>query len=65
MELNKLVLQREFKKIVTNNVFWTEGKNTTTTEQNIIQKMSCQIRELNPRPLAPQADALRLDHRVN
>ena len=38
MELNKLVLQRELEKIVTNNVFWTESKNTTTTEQNIIQK---------------------------
>jgi len=55
------------KKSMTNNVFVTKKteKNTTTTKQKSKHKNPYQRRELNPRPLAPQSDALPLDHRVN
>ena len=31
--LSKIPLQRELQNVVTNNVFWTKSKNTTTTKQ--------------------------------
>jgi len=64
--LNKLTLQEDLQNLVTNSVFWTKGKNTTTTtKQKIKHKNPCRSRELNPGPLAPKADALPLHHRVN
>jgi len=61
--LNKLTLQKEMQNFVTNNVFLTKSKNTTTTKQVIKHKNPC--RELNPGPLASKADTLPLHHRVN
>jgi len=61
--LNNLTLQ---KKFCDKNVFWTQ-KTTTHQQQNnkIKLKNPCRTRELNPGPLAPKADALPLQHRVN
>jgi len=38
--LNNLALQKELQIFVTNNVFWTKTKNTTTTKQtrNVFKK---------------------------
>jgi len=44
---------------------WTKSKNTTTTKQKIKPKNPCRSRELNPGTLAPKADALPLQDRVN
>jgi len=33
--LNKLTLQQKLQTPVTNNVFWTKSKNTTTIKQKI------------------------------
>ena len=45
--------------------FWTKSKNKTTIIQNIKHKNPSRCRELNPTPLAPKADALRLRHTDN
>jgi len=46
--------------------FWTKNKNTTTTKpKKIKHKNPCRSRKLNPGRLAPKADALPLQHRVN
>jgi len=64
--LNKLTLYKALQTFVTNNVFWTKSKNTTTTtKQKIKHKNPCRSRGLNPGTLAPKADALPLHHRVN
>jgi len=63
-KLNKLTLYKELQTFVTNNVFLTKSKNTTT-KQKMKHKNPCWIRGLNPGPLAPKADALPLHHRVN
>ena len=34
--INKLTLQKELQNFMTNNVFWTKSKNTTTTKQKKI-----------------------------
>ena len=60
--LNILTLQKEFQNSVTNNVFWTKSKNTTTTKQKIKHKNPCWSRELSPGHLALKADALPLHH---
>ena len=49
---------------VTNNVFWTEKDNNTTITK-LKHKNPSQSRELNPEPIAPNADALHLHHQVN
>jgi len=51
--LIKLTLQKE---LLTNNVLNTKTNNTTTTTK-MKHKNTCWSRELNPGPLAPQADA--------
>jgi len=43
--------------------FGQKSKNTRTTIQKSKHKNLCQSRDLNPGPLAPQSDALPLDHR--
>jgi len=63
--LNKLTLYKSLQTFVTNNVFWTKSKNTTTTKQKIKHKNPWRSRGLNPGPHAPIADALPLHHRVN
>jgi len=65
--LNALILQKKYKNIVTNNVFWDQKQNKTQEQQNkkIKHKNPCRSQELNPGPLAPNADALPLHHRVN
>ena len=51
---------------VANNVFLNKKvKKTITTKQKIKHKNPCRSRGLNPRPLAPKANALPLHHRVN
>jgi len=56
--LNKIILKKKTQNFVTNNVFWDKkSKNTTTTKQKIKHKNPCHNRELNPGPLAPNADA--------
>ena len=54
--LNKLTLQI---------CFGQKSKTTTTTKHNIKHNNPRQSLEWNPEPLAPQMDALPLDHRVN
>jgi len=44
---------------------WTKRKNTTTTKQKFKHKNPCRSRELNPGHIAPKADALPMQHRVN
>jgi len=61
--LNKRKLQKKLQNIVTNNVFWTKNKNTTTTK--IKHKNPCRSWELNTGPLAPKSDTLPLHLRVN
>jgi len=61
--LSILDLQKDLRYCVTNNGLLTKkGKNTTTTKQKIKHRNPCQSRELNPGTLAPQSDALPLDH---
>jgi len=45
--------------------FGQKSKITTTTKQKIKHKNPCRSRGLNPGTLAPKADALPLQHRVN
>jgi len=46
--------------------FGHNSKNTTTTKQNKTKHTNtCQSRESNPGPLAPQSNALHLYHPVN
>ena len=63
--LFKLTLQKECQTIVTNNLFWTKNKTTSSTKQNIKHKNPCQSQESNTEPLAPQSDAWALDDRDN
>jgi len=46
---------------MTDNPLWTK-KLKTTRKQTSKHKNPCQSRESNPGPLAPQFDALPLDH---
>ena len=59
--LDKLTMQTDLQNCMTINVFWTENINTTT-KQKSIHKNPCQEREMNSGPLAPQSDALPLEH---
>jgi len=45
--------------------FWTKSKNIATTKPKIKHNNPCWSRELNPEALAPKADALPLQQRVN
>jgi len=65
--LNELTLQTQFKKCMTNNVFWSKKENTTTTtkQKQNEHKNIFQRRTINTIPLAPQSDALHLDHQGN
>ena len=64
--LNKLTLQKKLQTFVINNVFLNKkGKNTTITKQKFKHKNPCRSRGLNSGPLAPNADALPLQQRVN
>jgi len=56
--LNKLILKKELLHFVTKS-------QNTTTKQKIKHENPCPSRELNPAPVAPQADALPLHHQVN
>jgi len=56
----------ELKTFLTNNVFFLQkSKNTTTTKQKFKHKNPCRSWGLKPGPLAPKADALPLNQRVN
>ena len=63
--LNELTLQNELQIFVANNMFWTKICKTTTTKHTIRHKNPCQRRDSNPGPLAPVADALPPDYRIN
>ena len=49
-----------------NNGFCTKkSKNTTTLKPKSNNKNPCQTWELNPGPLTPQYDVIRIGHRDN
>jgi len=62
--LYKLTLYKELQSFVINMVF-LDTKEKKTTKQKIKHKNTCRSRGLNPGLLAPKADALPLNHRVN
>jgi len=63
--LNKLILQKNLQNIVTNNVFMDKQQTQQQQNKKIKPKNHCRSLELNPGLLAPKADALPLQHRVN
>ena len=58
--LNEFTLQTELRDFVTNNVYGQKQQRNNKT--NIKHKNSYRSRESNSGPVAPQSDALPLDH---
>ena len=61
--LNTLTLQKELQNFMTNTVLDKKVKTQEQQYKKSKHKNPCQSRDLNPGPLAPQSDALPLDHR--
>ena len=63
--LNKWKLSKELQTFVTNNVFLTKSKNTTTTKQKIKHKNPSHSQKLNAGPLAHKAAVFPLNLQVD